>query len=156
MVVRSEYTPSALPRSIRKTVRLLTDVPMLQSAVQQSGLDLPLGRLDKQSLQAATTLLTTIKIALEHLTELKSTVDQVIDADAVRAQLEKIAELSSDFYELIPHREYNDGPVQPFSSADQIKTKSDMLQSLSNVQLGARLVSIDLFYLLYRFVCIYV
>jgi len=111
---------------------------MLASAVRQSGLDMPLGRLDKLVLTDAAKCLDGIKTAIEELTELRKA--QSLDTEAVRTALEKIAGLSGEFYQLIPHRESANGPIAPFNSLEEVKQKSDMLQSLNHIQLGAKIV----------------
>jgi hypothetical protein len=134
------YVSSGLSKPVRKTVRMLTDVSMLQNAVRGSGVAMPLGRLERSALAQASHVLAQIKCSLEELTVLKSPADGVIDAEAVRTKYEEVAQLSSQFYELIPHVEYNNQPISPFSNMEELKLKSDMLQSLENVHLGARLV----------------
>jgi hypothetical protein len=110
--------PSTLSPCLRKTLHYLTDVDMLASAVRQSGLDMPLGRLDKLVLTDAAKCLDGIKTAIEELTELRKA--QSLDTEAVRTALEKIAGLSGEFYQLIPHRESANGPIAPFNSLEEV------------------------------------
>ena len=77
---------SDLPKPLRKTLSVLTDVSMLNQTAINSGLDLPLGRLDKSCLVQASQALEGIKTALEELEELqKGNSDGRVDAARVES-----------------------------------------------------------------------
>lgn len=118
---------SILDQRLSNLINLIFDMKMMNTQMKEIGYDakkMPLGKLAKSTIQQG-------YVVLKDLSE-------ALDKKSARSVLES---LSSKFYSLIPH----DFGFQKMSNfilddKEKVKTKLDMLQSLSDMQVATKLL----------------
>mmetsp|Transcript_5892 Transcript_5892/g.8474 ORF Transcript_5892/g.8474 Transcript_5892/m.8474 type:complete len:589 (-) Transcript_5892:228-1994(-) len=113
-VVESPSLPCSLHPDVANVLRYLLNADALTAAVSRCDFDqnrLPFGQLSLNTLQAAEAKLEEIKVTLDEQDKMPwgSSISDF------RSALEKVAKLSSEFYELLP---MGDEIVTPFASND--------------------------------------
>ena len=62
------------------------------------------------------------------------------DYEKIREVKTLIADLSSRFYELIPHFQYKNEIAPPIQNDNMLKQKYDMLQDLNNIEMASKML----------------
>ena len=118
---------SILDHRLQNLINLIFDMKMMNNQMKEIGYDakkMPLGKLAKSTIQQG----------YEALNELMD----ALKKKSIRSELER---LSSKFYSLIPH-DFGFQKMSTFilDSEEKVKTKLDMLQSLSDMQVATKLL----------------
>jgi hypothetical protein len=131
-----------------------TQVKLYFQAIQDLHIDtefMPLERLSKPQLLKAKSYLTEIQELIHEMLETRKRKDFAdIDLDELLRIQEEIAERSSRFYELIPHKEYRTDPVPPIDNDTLLNQKFSVIETLlsfevtSKILLGAHLCKLAL------------
>lgn len=115
---------------------------MYQKAFTQYGIDtdvLPFSAVKKQSLIEARNLLQDIQELIKEDIEISK--DGIrADFDKLTAVKEKISELSSRYYELIPLSRYKNQIAPPLNNQHSVKTQYDMLDTLTNIEYASKVL----------------
>jgi len=118
---------SKLPDRLQALVQLICDVRMMQKTVMEIGYDpekIPLGKLSKSTISKGMDMLKQIEACLKS-----------------KAAHSTLAELSSRFYSLIPHKTYGMRPPPVINSMDMLKEKLELCESLADIQIAMSLLS---------------
>jgi hypothetical protein len=138
--------PSALSPAVQGLMHQLSDVRMLTSSLRGFKLDsnaLSLGRLAQSTLLQARAVLSEIKVGIQETGRLRAgahTASGQYDAKLVLLHMNEQAVLSSRFYELLPHAEYNGQPIEPISTEEQVKQKMDTITRLLELEVASKLL----------------
>lgn len=87
----------------------------------------------------------TLKLGLEKLNEILEVIkelsqDNTMDIKNRRMRFDELTQMSSDFYEIIPHMEYDSqGAVRPFTSERDVANKIGMISDLMDIEVGTRI-----------------
>jgi hypothetical protein len=130
------YPKSRLPALVQSMLKHVTDVKLLHTSLQTSGIDtdlLPLGQLSSETINKARNVLQQIKESLELSKELSTVIP--VDAVKMQAEAEKVAVLTNHFYELIPHKNFAVEDFEPFSQPAQLMKKITLLSDLADIGL---------------------
>ncbi|KAH3758814.1 WGR domain protein [Pelomyxa schiedti] len=135
------YPPSHLPDSICELIKLLSDMSALTQAMKTSGINthlMPLGMLQKSTLEEAGALLLQLKAVSEEYTSVTQALPLV--SEKISEVFQKIVDLSNKFYELIPHGEFKNSPMKPLEKMKDISSKLEMIHSLLNLEVAAKVI----------------
>jgi poly [ADP-ribose] polymerase len=118
-----------LHQSVFDLISMISNKDLMRASMSEYDIDtkkMPLGKLTKKQIKDGYTVLQKIQKAIE-------------DKDKTDAEVEDVEDLSSQFYSLIPH---NFGKKKPpaIDTLDLIKQKTDMLESLSNLEIASKLL----------------
>lgn len=120
----------------------MSNVTMYQKAMTQYGLDtevLPFSAVKKESIVEARQILMEIQECLNEDTELSKEGINA-DYDALTKVKEKLCELSSRYYELIPLARYKNQIAPPLNSRHLIKEQYDMIDGLTNIEYASKML----------------
>ncbi len=118
--------PSRLSPEIQKAIRIITDVSMLTRALADNNIDteeMPLGRISKRDLNDAYQILVKLKEAIEKAESLRAQTSQlteVVSLDSIQDQYDSIAELSNQFYEILPQANFRAEAIEPISTIGMV------------------------------------
>ena len=117
---------SNLNKSVQDLIRLIFNMNMMQKAMEEIGYDakkMPLGKLSKE----------TIKKGYEALKKIADVLEKKASGD--------LADLSGEFYTLIPH-DFGFKKMSQFviNTQDKLKAKLEMLDSLKDIEIAHRLL----------------
>lgn len=133
---------SRLPQGIYDLFQEMSNVTMYQRAITQFGIDtdvLPFSGVNKQSLVEARQLLLDIGECIKEDIEISKEGIKA-DFDKLTAIKEKISELSSRFYELIPLARFKDQVAPPINNQHAIKNQFDLIESLTNIEFASKVL----------------
>jgi Poly(ADP-ribose) polymerase catalytic domain/Poly(ADP-ribose) polymerase, regulatory domain len=133
---------SRLPQGLYDLFQEMSNVTMYQRAISQFGIDtdvLPFSGVNKQSLVEARQLLLEISECIKEDIEISKEGIKA-DFDKLTAVKEKISELSSRFYELIPLARFKDQIAPPIGNQHAIKQQFDLLESLTNIEFASKVL----------------
>eukprot|EP01087_Luapelamoeba_hula_P009311 TRINITY_DN2401_c0_g2_i2.p1 TRINITY_DN2401_c0_g2~~TRINITY_DN2401_c0_g2_i2.p1 ORF type:complete len:1324 (+),score=258.43 TRINITY_DN2401_c0_g2_i2:192-4163(+) len=139
----SKYPPSRLPVEIEFAMKNLTEVASISQAMKSEGIDtdvLPLSRLSRDVLQKAYQTLVEIRPLLAEAEQHRNDISMTSDMDRARVVHEQIAELTSSFYELIPHRDFAYDKMEVFSTVPALEKKIALLQSLKEYEIASKIL----------------
>ncbi|CAK9056563.1 Poly [ADP-ribose] polymerase 1 (PARP-1) (ADP-ribosyltransferase diphtheria toxin-like 1) (ARTD1) (DNA ADP-ribosyltransferase PARP1) (NAD(+) ADP-ribosyltransferase 1) (ADPRT 1) (Poly[ADP-ribose] synthase 1) (Protein poly-ADP-ribosyltransferase PARP1) [Durusdinium trenchii] len=142
---------SALPRMLWRTIDSICDPSNILQAVKSMGIktqSMPFGSLSRATLDEAKTLLGNIKAAIEELKALKSArsmktgfakAEEVLEASKQRNEIrEKILELSSRYYELVPRGAGTTEVARPIENDQALAKEFEALLNLTEASAGLR------------------
>lgn len=138
---------SKLHPKVRDLMSAITDSTSIAKAMNHFGIDTGLlnpSNIDKPLIQKARDYLKQIGDSIQELDKIqqdamtKSTNE--FDYDLIGKEKDNIADLSSRFYELIPHHEYRNQIAPPVTNANQLKQKVDMLNDLGNIEMASKIL----------------
>ena len=115
---------------------------MYQRAITQYGIDtnvLPFSGVNKQSLVEARQVLLDIQECIKEDIEISKEGIKA-DFDRLTTVKEKISELSSRYYELIPLERFKNQIAPPLNNQHQIKTQYDLLETLTNIEYASKVL----------------
>lgn len=117
---------------------------------------MPLERLSRNQLEKAKSFLVELTDLAHDLEQQRKNVSDIDIEEILRIQ-EEIADKSSRFYELIPHKNYQTNPLPPIDNRNIINQKFMVIETLLNFEitskilLGAHLIKQSLNPLTYSF-----
>jgi len=132
---------SDLPKQVQSVMKQITNVAMYKKSMSSRGIDtevMPLSKLDRGYIVKAKQIL--IDIAEEHENLKAESKNLSKGSDDYLKIKEKIADLSSRFYELIPHSEFRRSAIEPISNERSLKEKLDLLDSLTDYELATKIL----------------
>jgi len=115
---------------------------MYQRAFQGYGIDstvLPFSGVKKQSLVEARQILLEISECIKEDIEISKEGIKA-DFDKLTAVKEKISELSSRYYELVPLERYKNQIAPPLNNNHHLKTQYDLLENLNNIEYASKVL----------------
>eukprot|EP01111_Echinosteliopsis_oligospora_P002119 TRINITY_DN1310_c0_g4_i1.p1 TRINITY_DN1310_c0_g4~~TRINITY_DN1310_c0_g4_i1.p1 ORF type:complete len:475 (-),score=114.93 TRINITY_DN1310_c0_g4_i1:33-1457(-) len=118
-------TASKLHDKVQDLVKLIFDLKMMESTMAEMEFDVkksPLGKLTKNQIKKGYEILSLIEAAIR--------------AGKSRS---KLAQLSSDFYSLIPHS-FGRAVPPPIETDEQLKKKMKMLEALGDIEIATKLM----------------
>ena len=131
--------------AVTDLLKELCNVTTLSQAYKHTGVDCPLGRLPKETLEKAVAILGKIKTAIVTKDALRQprpgaplTATQIISETQTIS--ENIAELSNDFYELVPHADFANDRISPPQTLEQLSALWNRVMMMKELQLSARLL----------------
>eukprot|EP00743_Colponemidia_sp_Colp-15_P005554 GILK01005975.1.p1 GENE.GILK01005975.1~~GILK01005975.1.p1 ORF type:complete len:563 (+),score=114.38 GILK01005975.1:1076-2764(+) len=133
--------PSTLSESIQKAMKQFCNVSLLNQSMKNAGIDttlMPLGRLSKDTLYQARTILQQLKDTITALQTERSSVS--FDVEKIRTHQEKLLQLSSEFYELLPHSQFTHCAVPPISNETELMSKINMIDSLTDMEIASKIL----------------
>jgi ankyrin repeat protein/predicted DNA-binding WGR domain protein len=131
---------SALPDSIKSTMTVISNLKRYKQAVRSIGIDtdvMPLNRLTKDALFKARDILLAIKEKVDELQQLQE--KGVVNQDTATTIHERIAVLTNEFYELIPHTAYTNGRIESISDERAVKVKLAMVNNLIDLEVASKI-----------------
>mmetsp|Transcript_43736 Transcript_43736/g.71094 ORF Transcript_43736/g.71094 Transcript_43736/m.71094 type:complete len:1503 (-) Transcript_43736:654-5162(-) len=136
-----EKCPSAtsIPPPVQKTLEKITDIVALQQALKHSGINtelMPLGYLEKGVFQQARNILFQLVVAIETKEEYRKKKETKAELEAI----EHIAQLSNDFYELIPHADFRLEAATSIDTPELVHKKLQLLTSLDELNIAAKIL----------------
>ncbi|PRP74326.1 hypothetical protein PROFUN_16306, partial [Planoprotostelium fungivorum] len=137
-----EKKSSRLEERVRDLMGCIASMPMIRKAMKRAGVDwstLPAGRVNSSTIQEAFEILKKIEddqITLEELTEQGHNWQSKEMKDAN----ERIAQLSNDFFMLIPHN-LSEVSQRSISSEGQLEEKTKLLERLRDIGTAVDLIS---------------
>eukprot|EP01105_Mastigella_eilhardi_P025706 TRINITY_DN707_c0_g1_i5.p1 TRINITY_DN707_c0_g1~~TRINITY_DN707_c0_g1_i5.p1 ORF type:complete len:2532 (-),score=631.38 TRINITY_DN707_c0_g1_i5:1348-8943(-) len=136
-----KYPPSSLPKPLLELMQMLANVTSLTKAMKQSGINtemIPVEKLRKQTLIKANEVLLSLKEKIVKHEELIS--QAKLDVNKIRDSYAEIVELSNQFYELVPHGEFRNCPMEPISELSAVSTKLQLIHNLINMELASKIL----------------
>jgi ankyrin repeat protein/predicted DNA-binding WGR domain protein len=131
---------SALPDSVKSTMTIISNLKRYKQAVRSIGIDtdvMPLNRLTKDALFKARDVLLAIKDKIDELKQLQQ--KGVVNQDIATTIHERIAVLTNEFYELIPHTAYTNGRIESISEERGLKVKLAMVNNLIDLEVASKI-----------------
>lgn len=128
---------SRLSKELQSLLKNITDFELLKSSVDYGSfrLDLdymPFGRLSNETIEKARGILTEIKAIVD-------TIDRY-NLVGTEEKFEKVAELSSTYYMLMPMARYTYERIKPLNHASDIETHLTALYNLTELALASKIL----------------
>ena len=133
---------SKVEKNVRELLEEVANVSMYQKAMVSMGLDtevLPVSGMSKEAIHQAKDLLRQIREKVEEDSRIAAQ-GLLADHDALIAVREKLSELSSRYYELIPLARYKNQIAPPLNGLHRIKEQFDALEHLSNIEHASKVL----------------
>ena len=133
---------SRLRQEVYELFEEISNVTMYQRAFAQFGIDtnvLPFSGVKKQSLVEARNLLLDIQECIKEDIEISKEGIKA-DFDRLTAVKEKVSELSSRFYELVPLERYKNQIAPPLNNQHLVKQQYELLETLSNIEYASKVL----------------
>lgn len=132
---------SFLTQNQQLTMKTITDLTLLQNYMKSTGINtslMPLGTLSKERLSDARNVLLNIREVLTRIDALRN--ESIPDLDKLLTELELVAELSSEFFELIPHSNFSHSTIGPLDDHNQVDKKLRMINDLSEIAVARKIL----------------
>ncbi|GFR62300.1 poly [ADP-ribose] polymerase [Elysia marginata] len=139
------HVVSALPKHIARVVTILMDPKSMQESMKNTGgLDtksLPFGQLNKERLLQGQKLLQQIEKHLEDVEEYRKKAEATDeDKAAYQKNLEMIADLSNDYFHVIPRSNFSYENLEPLDKRTTLTIQMYNLSNLLHYQAACKLV----------------
>eukprot|EP00826_Nyctotherus_ovalis_P008597 TRINITY_DN12235_c0_g1_i4.p1 TRINITY_DN12235_c0_g1~~TRINITY_DN12235_c0_g1_i4.p1 ORF type:complete len:471 (+),score=130.77 TRINITY_DN12235_c0_g1_i4:270-1682(+) len=133
---------SQLPKPIKKLLKIIVDVSSHEKAMMNYGIDreeLPMTQLKKETLLKCKQLLDSLA---EQIEALKREQEKGLTAqmEILEEIYEKINEISSQYYELMPLAAYRQFKPPPLSSPDQLNRQYMNIEDLLNIESASKIL----------------
>ncbi len=132
---------SHLPEAVRSTWKLFAQHKVYDSAVRQQGINLnllPLGKLTKELIAEARRVLDDLSRVIDGIDEQRK--EATPDLEVMQENYQKISDLSSVFFELIPHGDYAAATIREISTKDEVNREMKMLTTLGEVEIASKIL----------------
>lgn len=133
---------SKLEKNTRDLIEEIADFAMYSQAMQSFGIDqeiLPFAKIDKAAISQAIKVLKEVKEVIEEDEKMMKSA-LTVDQEKWAEVKDKIMQLSSRFYELIPLQKYKDQIAPPFTNMSSLRASYDQLEQLLNVAFASKLL----------------
>ena len=115
---------------------------MFQRAIKFMGIDdqkLPVSALKREPIVAAKAVLNDISKTIKELDELKK-FGMRADYDEVNDVMSRLSDLSSKYFQLIPHKCEKDQIIRPIKDMNRLQKEYQVMDNLTNVEYTSRLL----------------
>jgi len=135
-----------LPSSLQRTVRAMCDPVMVGQALAGLGIktqSMPFGSLTRATLNEAKELLGAIRLANEELRTLRTAAVPADPAETAQKRnnlRERVLELSSRYYELVPRKAGTYEVARPLESEAELAKEFEALIDLAEASVGVQLI----------------
>eukprot|EP01125_Pyxidicula_operculata_P018546 TRINITY_DN6599_c0_g1_i3.p1 TRINITY_DN6599_c0_g1~~TRINITY_DN6599_c0_g1_i3.p1 ORF type:complete len:2657 (+),score=665.91 TRINITY_DN6599_c0_g1_i3:42-8012(+) len=139
----SSSPDSELPSNLQKTIETIINIDLFKNSLKKSGLDtdlFPLSQIQQSTLDEASNILSKITDNLKRIEEEKSKAAVDTNYDQLQLWNEEIAELSNDFYELIPHANLSRTAVRTLDKEQLVQSKIEMINNLLDISVGRKII----------------
>jgi uncharacterized protein YcgL (UPF0745 family) len=140
----------SLPLAVRRTIDAICDERKVAQALQNLGINsqnMPFGSLSRETLDAAKTMLGDIRKAIEELKAVRAKPYVIHDPNEMQerakeknAAREKILELSSRYFELVPRGAGVTEVAKPLETDDMLAKEFQALMDISEVSIGVQVI----------------
>eukprot|EP00727_Mastigamoeba_balamuthi_P010035 m51a1_g5654 putative poly [ADP-ribose] polymerase (2347) ;mRNA; r:873460-881811 len=130
-----------LSPGIKDLFKQITDMSYMRSAMGRCGINtdlMPLGRLNRNTIDEAKAVLAQLKDAVEKHTEASNLTP--ISPAKVREAYEVVTQLSSKYYELIPHGQYRTEQMPPIDDLNALRRAEGDIDSLLNLEAASKVL----------------
>jgi len=132
---------SKLDKKLQRTMKVLTSVSLYRESIRSMNFDtgvLPLDRLDPQFLQNAKEILNKIQDILPHLK--KEQESEEPNHNHVDEYYDNLTELSSQYYELVPHKNFKHDAMKILSDKSHLNKELSLLDQLTDFVIAAKIL----------------
>eukprot|EP01127_Copromyxa_protea_P003686 TRINITY_DN1347_c0_g3_i1.p1 TRINITY_DN1347_c0_g3~~TRINITY_DN1347_c0_g3_i1.p1 ORF type:complete len:1422 (-),score=381.06 TRINITY_DN1347_c0_g3_i1:8-4273(-) len=134
---------TALPGPLFNLMKNLTNISMYNNYMTMSGLDLtlfPLSKLNQSTLDEAAQILLKISKLITDIAEEGKKLVVECNLDFIIDGYDKIAELSNEYYELIPHTSFSHTAIVPLDRESAVSKELSMITGLKDVSIARKIL----------------
>ncbi|GAB1609603.1 poly [ADP-ribose] polymerase tankyrase-like isoform X2 [Argonauta hians] len=131
--------PSKLPPRLQELIKELSNVKMLSTAYNMSGVDddvMPFGQLKKSALLRALDILHQLHDLIGMVEKSKPS----SGPNEYQKNCEKIAKLSNEFYHLVPQKGFEYEKIRPIHVKNSLKNQMKIVENLLDYELASRIL----------------
>ncbi|GFO18925.1 poly [ADP-ribose] polymerase [Plakobranchus ocellatus] len=144
----SSNVASMLPKHLQNVINILMDPEAIQFSMKNiRGLDtksLPFGQLNEERLLQGQKLLQQIELLVDEIDKYKEKSKKedpsTEEKDAHKKNLEKVADLSNDYYHVIPQSNFSCKKLHPLDDRHRLQSQIYNLSNLLHYQVACRFV----------------
>ncbi|KAJ3055438.1 hypothetical protein HK097_010471 [Rhizophlyctis rosea] len=135
----STTPPSNLPHQVQDFMKIITDVPTINRAVNDADVGLPLGNLEPAIIKEAYEVLHEIRDKVKELEE-ERTKTLVPDVNALKTLKTALVDLSNRYYGLVPAKHDPRSGIQPILKVDQLNKEMIKMTELMYLDTSSTLL----------------
>ncbi|XP_066280586.1 poly [ADP-ribose] polymerase tankyrase-like isoform X1 [Branchiostoma lanceolatum] len=139
--LKDQALPSKLQDKVKGFMEELTNLRTISDSMRSTGVDqamMPFGRLRKEAMKEGMKILGEIKKVVEKADEQQK--ETFPDAEQYQEDMEKVAELSNKYYQLIPPGNYSHEKIGAMVDQRAIKREYDKLSSLMDLEVASKVL----------------
>ncbi|XP_078592750.1 poly [ADP-ribose] polymerase tankyrase-like isoform X2 [Branchiostoma floridae x Branchiostoma japonicum] len=137
----NQALPSKLQDKVKSFIEELTNLRTISECMRRTGVDesmMPFGRLRREAMEEGMKILGEIKKVVEKAE--KGQEETFPDVEQYQEDMEKVAELSNKYYQLIPPGGFSHEKIRALNDQRDIKREFDKLASLMDLEVASKVL----------------
>ncbi|XP_006818908.1 poly [ADP-ribose] polymerase tankyrase-like [Saccoglossus kowalevskii] len=133
--------PSKLPDDVKDVYEQLTSFSMLKAALRNTNVNtsyMPFGRIPRDVLEQAREILNRIRPLVDEVEKQQD--EGFPDLHQYQETMEKVADLSSEYFQLVPSANYVYEELTPLNEPDALKAEVNKINNLLDLEVASRVL----------------